>query len=285
MKNLISNFLYFPINLFSGLYFSNNIFKYFQSSNNIQNIYGDPNKFLFSSEYHSLYLHPITKIMTKNKILHVISWNETSINEYFFDPFIIRTNLSGHTIKYNIIDHEITDIYNFKLEKNDFISASTPPINSRSFYFTFYNEFIISNISNFHFLKNQVNVKNHFYCSKIKYFYDDGPIILVLQFLKGGFVYYKFFCSSSALESTHLIQSIYLKNIPNEHKIIDFAIFNTDKIFFLFNDNDLGLYRISNKTINIFKLLNQYNHIFIFDQKIFLFDSKKWDVFTIDYFS
>lgn len=272
-------FIYLPITIFTGIYIWDKRIQPIKSSHILNHVYGNPSDMLFLAGYHSRNIQPMTRIFQNNKNIKTINWNDTSRLEFFDFPFITRTNVYGKTIKYNILDEKRYDGLDYKLEEQDFITTSTMIDNSRFIFFTFFNHCILTSSTDYINLGKLIEKSKYLYCIKMKCI-QDGPIIVVSQFKKGGFLYHKIM-SQAILKDSQIVQTIPLEKIPLDNTIIDYAIWDIDRILFLYNDKKhLGLYKVPTMEMKVVRLSKQFLGLCVINKRILVLDpdTNKWIV-------
>lgn len=224
------------LNHHQGIYFDGPIkIKEFKSKDYIQNVFYNKNKTSFViSEINKNNFLPMTRIQSDydNKIYQ---WNDTTALECFHSHNYFRLNKYG-----------IGSAFEFNFSKNDFITASNYNVDI-GIFITFNNHLYIFNALCHKKFENLIH-KQFLFAEKIETFKDNGPLLCLIQFKHGGFLFLKFIEQDKDI--------IVLENslFPIKNNIKFFGILNTNLIYIVDENNFLYLYNTNfslNKKLKI----------------------------------
>jgi hypothetical protein len=192
-------------------------------------------------------------------------WKNSSIFDTFINDDYLRMDVFGNIIKYNL-QTDINKNYKLPLDPIDFI-CNADYINNRGIIITFFNQLYLFNSTDYLHI-DTIN-KDFLYAKKMKIYYkNDGPLFLIIQFGRGGFLYYKILINKN-LEEYYILENTRFQ-FENIEK---FFFFNHKFVIFIDSENYLKFVSINNFKIKFqFKLDQYYSDFNIYKNKIFAFD-------------
>jgi hypothetical protein len=263
--------------------------------NNIPNFYltnvNDYNKNIIVSGFDTNNYNPQTIIYNRNNIIDFKKyiWNDTTKGQYIYNDFLYRINLYGNISKIDLKNNIKIDDYSLKLDPYDFITCFEYDENSNyKILCTFLNNiYIINEKNDIKVFKNYTSFETNKFANKIKIFNDDGkgPLIMVIQFMEGDYVFLKFLLLHNQIQ---ILENYKIKLPTKSANILDYIILNYGNVWFLggaYSKNRI-LLNFHFKTFDInFKIFyKDYIKIhFDSNNNYYLFNKKnlKWD--PIDY--
>jgi len=223
-----------------------------QTLNYLQNIFSNENRTLFAiSEITKDTFLPMTTIIDHcDSIVDQYFWNDSTSMEYFNDQNqYIRMNKFGR-----IFPAQATP-FNATISDQDFITSAAITNNIRVFI-TFDNLFYIFNDATIKKFDTLIH-KKFLFAEKIVLFHDKGPIMCLVKFKKGGFLFLRFLLQEkdfTLLENSSL-------TINDADSIHDFNILNTNFMYVVDHKNNYTFYNTNLSFYQSIQLPEKYGNI------------------------